>query len=165
MARYNLVPPSKGTVDFLYKGCVIFYPFHFFSKTEAEQKPIHNKWSGFRRFEFEDVVLRITNSPETSPAVSIIKSWKYAWEHGLVPNANIPQNLDDLLGDLDRRTRDPKYRPGEYDLEVAKKKVLLEQQRYQEKSQRKPPRMKKNPHPQKKRQFQPLQLLPRSQIL
>ncbi len=101
MERKYLVP--KEVINFLYNGCVGFYPEIFFP--EEEKQPLI-LYSGFNKEKFEEFIQKITNTDSANNAVQIIRIWKAKSDQGEDVFTTVPINLDELIESLERATEE-----------------------------------------------------------
>ncbi len=131
----TLVPPSKKTTNFLYKGLALFYPESIFGIKEGRKKVVLNYWSetGYKRTDFAELLWNITKTEDTDQAAKIVLEWKRLWDENKQPEATVPENLDEMLSSLDESaTGEKKLSP--YNTQTLAKKTLLESQKLIEKS-------------------------------
>ena len=95
----TLVPPSKRTVNFLYKGLTLFYPESVFGTTKGKKSAVLNYWAeaGYKRTEFAELLWNITKTEDTDQAAKIILGWKKLWDENIKPETTVPENLDEIL--------------------------------------------------------------------
>lgn len=126
----TLVPPSKKTTNFFYKGLVLFYPESIFGAKEGSKRAILNYWSeaGYKRTEFAELLWNITKTEDTDQAAKIVLEWKRLWDENSYPEATVPESLDEMISSLDENaTGEKKLNP--YKKQALAKKVLLESQK------------------------------------
>ncbi len=131
----TLVPPSKKTTNFFYKGLVLFYPESIFGIKEGKKRAILSYWSetGYKRTEFAELLWNITQTEDTDQAAKIVLEWKKLWDENKYPEATVPENLDELLSSLDENTTGEK-KLSSYKTQTLAKKALLESQKLIEKT-------------------------------
>jgi len=131
----TLVPPSKKTTNFLYKGLVLFYPESVFGIKEGKKRAILDYWSkaGYKRTEFAELLWNITKTEDTDQAAKIVLGWKKLWDENKYPDATVPENLDELLSSLDENVTGEKELSS-YKTQTLAKRTLLESQKLIEKT-------------------------------
>jgi hypothetical protein len=130
----TLVPPSKRTTNFFYKGLVLFYPESIFGTKEGRKRAVLNYWSetGYRRTEFAKLLWNVTKTEDTDQAAKIVLEWKKLWDENKQPETTVPENLDELLTSLDESATGEK-KLNTYNKQALAKKTLLESQKLIEK--------------------------------
>ncbi|MEJ2441662.1 MAG: hypothetical protein P8Y06_01945, partial [Patescibacteria group bacterium] len=133
----KLVPPSKKTVNFLYRGLVVFYPKSVFATKEERKKATLEFRPETGWAEFVQLLWNVTGTEDTDEAAKIVLEWKNLLSKGGSLEATIPENLDGLLSSLDDNATGNK-RLSAYDAQALLKKSLLESQRGAERKFTKP---------------------------
>ena len=119
--------PSKTTVYFLYNGLVQFYPELAFGDSGKKQG-YKNFWGGFERSDFLQFLFNITREDIDFKAADKVKAWKLAYDSGKYPDATLPQNINELVEDLEKLEKDKKT----FETQKTAKKLLLESQKQRE---------------------------------
>lgn len=132
MADYTPTIPSKETVDFLYRGLVAFYPWTVFGEQKAKSMGFVKNWEGFESTDFTLLVTNITKTEDVDAGAKIILSWKKAWDKNAYPTATVPKNLDELVQELDEKS---KTRGNDAQVARLAKKTLLESEVAKENNQ------------------------------
>ena len=86
---------SKEIVDFLYNGCIAFFPDQFYPKDQKVAPAVF--YSGQNKETFEQKLIKTTQAKNIQDAVQIIKGWKIAIERGEKVFSTIPVNIKELV--------------------------------------------------------------------
>jgi hypothetical protein len=89
----------KEYIDFLYNGCVAFFPKIFFPDEEKQPAIFY---SGVDKEKFTEFIKKITNETDYEKAVLKIREWKIAIDKGEDIESNIPVNLKELVESLEK---------------------------------------------------------------
>lgn len=92
MEEYTI---QSSVVNFLYNGCVAFFPEIFSLGEEKKQPAVF--YSGFNKEEFEKLIKEITLSRDVNAAVQIIRVWKIKSDRGETVKSTVPINIEELV--------------------------------------------------------------------
>ncbi len=96
MENYTI---PKEIIDFLYNGCVGFFPEIFFP--EEKKQPVVF-YFGLNKEEFEDKIQKITNTQSVDSAIQTIRNWKIKSDRGEEVLSTIPLNIEELVEILEK---------------------------------------------------------------
>jgi hypothetical protein len=116
--------PSKKTVDFLYKGIVAFYPRVAIKAfgLSAEEFEVKTSWGGYGEPDFNKLLLNTAYPARTVEEAALVVK---RWEEGGGVDRTIPENLDELVAQLDEKVE---QKAAAYETQALAKKTLLESQ-------------------------------------
>jgi len=90
--KYEL---SKEVVDFLYNGCVAFFPDQFYPEDQKVAPAVF--YSGQNKETFEQKLLEATQAESIQDAIQIVRGWKIALDRGEEVYSTVPVNIEDLV--------------------------------------------------------------------
>jgi len=90
--KYKL---SKEVVDFLYSGCVAFFPDQFYPEDQKVAPAVF--YSGQNKENFEQKLLETTQAESLQDAIQIVRGWKIAVDRGEEVYSTVPVNIEDLV--------------------------------------------------------------------
>ena len=127
----KLKAPSEKTIRFLYQGTIAFYPdvaTAVFSLSKQDRSP-SVFWGGFDEPNFESFLLNITGgSTSVDEAAGVVRNWM----EGSSPEKTIPENLDELVEDLDEANKETGASVKKINLA---RKATIESQKFVEKDE------------------------------
>jgi murein DD-endopeptidase MepM/ murein hydrolase activator NlpD len=94
---------SKEIVDFLYNGCVAFFPNQFYPEDKKVAPAVF--YSGQNKETFEQKLLEVTQAKNIQDAIQIVKGWKIAVDRGEKVVSTMPTNIEELVASYEERQK------------------------------------------------------------